>query len=69
LGGYKRCTVYVSQILEFATVHQLTKQFRSLTTVAEKLGWPMPVNYAVAAPSDRKAFEDAFMNLLRLQTM
>lgn len=42
---------------------------RILTTAAEKLGWPMSINYAAAALSDRKAFEDAFMNLLKLQNM
>ncbi|KAF5356120.1 hypothetical protein D9756_004054 [Leucocoprinus leucothites] len=41
----------------------------ALTTVAEKLGWPMSVNYAAAASSDRKAFEDAFVNLLKLQSI
>ncbi|KAJ3570874.1 hypothetical protein NP233_g4116 [Leucocoprinus birnbaumii] len=43
--------------------------FTSLTTIAEKLGWPMNVNYAAAAPSDRKVFEDSFNNLLKLQTI
>jgi len=42
---------------------------RILTTAAEKLGWPMSINYAAVALSDRKAFEDAFMNLLKLQNM
>ncbi|KXN81133.1 RAD50-interacting protein 1 [Leucoagaricus sp. SymC.cos] len=41
----------------------------TLTTAAEKLGWPMNVNYAAASTSDRKAFEDAFVNLLKLQAI
>jgi len=41
----------------------------SLLSVADKLHWPMPVDYLAAAPEDRKAFESAFHNLLKLQTM
>ena len=42
---------------------------RSLLTAAEKLHWPTPVAYSSAASEDRKAFEEAFRNLLKLQTM
>ncbi|KAF7320188.1 hypothetical protein MKEN_00803300 [Mycena kentingensis (nom. inval.)] len=35
---------------------------------SEKLGWPMPVNYIAATADDRKAFEKAFVDLLRLQS-
>jgi hypothetical protein len=42
---------------------------RTLLAISEKLRWPMPVNYASASPEDRRAFESAFLNLLRLQTM
>jgi hypothetical protein len=40
-----------------------------LTNAAEKIGWPMPVDYLAVSAEDRKAFEDAFSNLLKLQTM
>ncbi|KAH7927393.1 hypothetical protein BV22DRAFT_1085155 [Leucogyrophana mollusca] len=39
----------------------------SLLSASEKLGWPMPVDYASASADDRKAFESAFTDLLRLQ--
>jgi len=42
---------------------------RTLTAAAEKLGWPMSVNYATVAPSDKSAFEDAFVNVLKLQNV
>ncbi len=45
------------------------QDFSKVTTAAEKLGWPMSVYYAAASPSDRKSFEDASVNLLKLQTM
>lgn len=41
----------------------------TLIEVAEKLGWPMSTNYAAATPNDRNTFENAFLNLLKLQTM
>lgn len=41
---------------------------RTLLEAAEKLKWPMKVDYASASPEDRKAFELAFYNLLKLQT-
>lgn len=40
-----------------------------LLEAAEKLGWPMPVDYPSASPNDRSAFESAFVNLLKLQSM
>ena len=42
---------------------------RTLLEAAEKLKWPMKVDYASVAPEDRKAFETAFYNLLELQTI
>ncbi|KZT74918.1 hypothetical protein DAEQUDRAFT_659434 [Daedalea quercina L-15889] len=42
---------------------------RSLLSTAEKLHWPQPVNYLNATPEDRKQFEVAFVNCLKLQTM
>nr|GAT43660.1 predicted protein [Mycena chlorophos] len=41
----------------------------TLLAAAEKLGWPMPVNYVAASPEDRKSFEKAFTDLSRLQTI
>ncbi|TFK93535.1 hypothetical protein K466DRAFT_572441 [Polyporus arcularius HHB13444] len=41
----------------------------TLLEAAEKLKWPMKVDYASVAPEDRKAFENAFYNLLKLQTI
>ena len=35
---------------------------------AEKMKWPMKVDYNAASPDDRKAFEAAFYNLLQLQS-
>jgi hypothetical protein len=40
-----------------------------LSDTAEKIGWPMPVNYPAASAEDKRAFENAFSNLLKLQTM
>lgn len=42
---------------------------RTLVAASEKLQWPLPVDYTVATPAERKEFEDAFFNLTRLQTM
>ncbi|KAI5123752.1 hypothetical protein M0805_000343 [Coniferiporia weirii] len=39
----------------------------SLLTAAEHLHWPMPVDYAAAKPEFHQAFENAFLNLLKLQ--
>ncbi|KAI0706059.1 RINT-1 family protein [Cytidiella melzeri] len=41
----------------------------TLLTAAEKLQWPMPVDYVTASPEDRKAFEVAFQDLLKLQSL
>ncbi|KAF9569869.1 RINT-1 family protein [Agrocybe pediades] len=41
----------------------------SLIVAAEKLGWPAPVQYVTVPSQERKAFEWAFMNLLRLQSI
>ncbi|KII93691.1 hypothetical protein PLICRDRAFT_101630 [Plicaturopsis crispa FD-325 SS-3] len=40
-----------------------------LLGAAERLKWPMPVDYASASPHDREEFEAAFRDLLRLQTI
>ncbi|KAI8995431.1 TIP-1 family-domain-containing protein [Trametes punicea] len=40
-----------------------------LLEAAEKLKWPLKVDYATATPEDRKAFEKAFGDLLTLQTI
>ncbi|KAH9937391.1 TIP-1 family-domain-containing protein [Fomitopsis serialis] len=42
---------------------------RTLLSAAEKLNWPQPVDYVTAVPEDRKRFEAAFLNCLKLQTM
>ncbi|RDB28861.1 RAD50-interacting protein 1 [Hypsizygus marmoreus] len=39
----------------------------SLQAAAEKIGWPMPVDYPAASAKDRSSFEHAFRNLLKLQ--
>ncbi|KAJ7456570.1 TIP-1 family-domain-containing protein [Mycena latifolia] len=41
----------------------------SLLTAAERLQWPMPVDYVTASPEDRKNFERAFSDLLKLQNI
>ncbi|CAA7259953.1 unnamed protein product [Cyclocybe aegerita] len=43
--------------------------FSGLVEAAEKLGWPAPVNYPTYSEQDRRAFESAFLKLLRLQSM
>ncbi|CAK5280068.1 unnamed protein product, partial [Mycena citricolor] len=40
-----------------------------LLEAAEKIGWPMPVDYVSAASEDRADFERAFRALLKLQTI
>ena len=42
---------------------------RILLAAAEKLKWPMPVDYAAASFEDRREFEASFINLLKLQEM
>ena len=42
---------------------------RLMTTVSEKLGWPVKVDYPSARAEDRKAFEAAFIDLLKLQDL
>ncbi|KAJ7596730.1 TIP-1 family-domain-containing protein [Mycena floridula] len=41
----------------------------ALLAAAEKLNWPLAVDYASAKPEDRKAFEQSFIHLLELQTI
>ncbi|KAI0095281.1 TIP-1 family-domain-containing protein [Irpex rosettiformis] len=41
----------------------------TLLVASEKLQWPMTVNYNEVTPADRKAFETAFHNLLKLQSV
>ncbi|KAJ7923065.1 TIP-1 family-domain-containing protein [Mycena leptocephala] len=41
----------------------------SFLAASERLGWPMPVDYVAASPEDRKAFERAFRDLLKLQNI
>jgi len=40
-----------------------------MTTVSEKLGWPVKVDYPSALIEDRKAFEAIFLDLLKLQDL
>ncbi|KAJ7770915.1 TIP-1 family-domain-containing protein [Mycena maculata] len=41
----------------------------SLLAAAERLGWPIPVDYTAATPEDRKNFERAFSDILKLQNI
>ncbi|KAJ7042676.1 TIP-1 family-domain-containing protein [Mycena alexandri] len=41
----------------------------SLLAASERLKWPMPVDYVAASPQDRKNFERAFSDLLKLQNI
>ena len=43
--------------------------YRLMTTVSEKLGWPVKVDYPSARIGDRKAFEAVFLDLLKLQDL
>jgi len=40
-----------------------------MTTVSEKLGWPVKVDYPSARIEDRKVFEATFLDLLKLQDL
>ena len=40
-----------------------------MTTVSEKLGWPVKVDYPGARAKDKKAFEGIFLDLLKLQDL
>ncbi|KAJ7630533.1 TIP-1 family-domain-containing protein [Roridomyces roridus] len=39
----------------------------SLLAASERIGWPTPVDYIAHSPEDRKSFERAFSDLLKLQ--
>ncbi|KAJ7139717.1 TIP-1 family-domain-containing protein [Mycena epipterygia] len=41
----------------------------ALLAASERLKWPMPVDYLAASPEDRKSFERAFGDLLKLQNI
>lgn len=43
--------------------------FSELVATAEKIGWPMNINYDNTSLRDRESFEGAFVNLLNLQRM
>lgn len=43
--------------------------YRRLLEAAEKLKWPLKVDYTEAASEDRRAFETSFGHLLKLQNM
>ncbi|KAF9015481.1 TIP-1 family-domain-containing protein [Cyathus striatus] len=40
-----------------------------LSSAAEQLGWPMQMNYITASTKDKEAFNSAFFNLLKLQSL
>ena len=44
-------------------------KLRTLISGADKLHWPMPVDYTSAPPERRREFESAFRNLLKLQEL
>ncbi|KAF8634467.1 hypothetical protein AX15_000908 [Amanita polypyramis BW_CC] len=46
-----------------------TVLFTVLLTISEKFGWPMKVNYIKVTQDDRATFENAFHNLLKLQSL
>lgn len=43
--------------------------YRRLLEAAEKLKWPLKVDYTAATSEDRRAFETSFGHLLKLQKM
>ena len=47
----------------------MSNNHRTLLDAAEKLKWPMKVDYSTSTPEDRTAFEMAFYNLLKLQSI
>ncbi|KAF7792493.1 hypothetical protein EIP86_003534 [Pleurotus ostreatoroseus] len=58
----------LEQIQEHAWSEIKSSFTSTLVEAAEKLRWPLPVDYALASSADRTAFELAFHNLLKLQS-
>ena len=71
MEGHQGCPLNVSSYICIARCCTIlmSPSCRTLLEAAEKLKWPMKVDYASASPEDRKAFETAFYNLLKLQTI
>ena len=71
MEGHEGCPLNVSSYICIARcrVVLMLRSRITLLEAAEKLKWPMKVDYASASPEDRKAFETAFYNLLKLQTI
>ena len=61
----------MSKLLHFAVLGKARLKVlkRSLLTAADKLQWPLPVDYPTAKLEVRKEFESAFLNLLMLQEL
>ena len=71
MEGHQGCAFDVSVFIhkDVCIVNLMTPYRRTLLEAAERLKWPMNVDYASASPENRKAFELAFYNLLKLQTI
>jgi hypothetical protein len=53
-------------LIAFVLISNFTS---SLMTASEQLNWPLDVNYLEAHHEYRKAFEDTFLDLLKLQEL
>ena len=69
MEGYQGCPFLVSVTSSQQQLQPVLTPTSTLLEAAEKLKWPMKVDYSAASPEDRKAFETAFYNLVQLQSM
>ena len=69
MEGYQGRPLLVSSTSFQQRLQSVLIPISTLLEAAEKLKWPMKVDYSAASPEDRKAFETAFYNLVQLQSM
>lgn len=69
MGRHQGVTIFVSHSIAVSLLCLIQLDISKLEAAAEKLGWPTPVEYVACPSADRKAFEYAFVNLLKLQSM
>ncbi|THH21006.1 hypothetical protein EW146_g461 [Bondarzewia mesenterica] len=67
LNGGLRLVSYLEELEERTWSNMRDALSAVLLSVLEKLQWPMLVNFFSASEEDRKAFQMAFLDLLRLQ--
>ena len=69
MEGYQGRPLLVSVASSQQQLRAVLTSTSTLLEAAEKLKWPMKVDYSAASLEDRKAFETAFYNLVQLQSM